>query len=198
MPSWTGRDDELFDPRRTPASPDLGVVADQFWRLPGVLRSAHPFAFAATGPHAAAVTADPLPLPPHIPASPAGRVHEHDGQALLLGVGHDANTTVHLAELIADVPYRVPHHITVAMDGRAQRIEYGENDHCCARFAQLDDWLGDRQARGRVGHAQARLMRTRDVVGIALAQLTRDPLVFLHREEDGCAECDEARRSVGS
>ncbi|HEY1904685.1 MAG TPA: AAC(3) family N-acetyltransferase, partial [Myxococcaceae bacterium] len=45
MPSWTGRDDLPFDRAATPASPDLGVLAETFRRLPGVKRSAHPFAF---------------------------------------------------------------------------------------------------------------------------------------------------------
>jgi len=53
MPSWSGDDDEPFDPMTSPAAPDLGVVADSFWRLPGVLRSNHPFACAAAGPEAA-------------------------------------------------------------------------------------------------------------------------------------------------
>ncbi len=83
------------------------------------------------GRRAAVITADPLPLPPHIPASPVGRVHELDGQVLLLGVGHDANTTLHLAELIAGVPYRTPSYCTVLENGRATRIDYGENNHCC-------------------------------------------------------------------
>jgi aminoglycoside 3-N-acetyltransferase-4 len=34
-------------------------------------------------------------------------------------------------------------------------------------------------------------------VRLAVAQLTRDPLLFLHQPEDGCAECDEARASIG-
>lgn len=50
MPSWTGQDDMPFNARGTPASPDLGVVADTFWRLPGVLRSHHNFAFAGRRP----------------------------------------------------------------------------------------------------------------------------------------------------
>lgn len=120
MPSWSGNDDEPFDPMTTPASPDLGVVADTFWRLPGVLRSQHFFAFAAAGPEAAAITSDPLPLPPHIPESPVGRVHDLDGQVLLLGVGHDADTTLHLAELLAGVPHRVPKHCTVLQGGCAR------------------------------------------------------------------------------
>jgi aminoglycoside 3-N-acetyltransferase len=199
MPSWTGDDDQPFDPLTTPASSDLGVVADTFWRLPGVIRSAHCFAFAAAGPQAARITADPLPLPPHLPASPVGRVHDLDGQVILLGVGHDANTTLHLAELIAGVPYRIPHHCTVTgSDGRPARVEYEENDHCCQRFALMDGWLRDRglQREGQVGQARARLMWSRDVVAVATEQLERDPLVFLHPAGAGCAECDEARRSV--
>ncbi len=198
MPSWTGDDDEPFDPASTPAAPDLGVVADTFWRLPGVVRSNHPAAFAAAGPQAERITTGPLPIPPHSPESPAGRVHELDGQVLLLGVGHDSDTTLHLAELLAGVPYRVPRHSTVIQDGRWVRIDYGENDHCCARFALVDDWLRARglQSEGRVGHAHARLARARDIVEVALEQLARDPLLFLHPPSAGCAECDEARRSI--
>jgi aminoglycoside 3-N-acetyltransferase-4 len=198
MPSWTGDGDAPFDPDATPAAEDLGVVADAFWRLPGVERSAHPFACAAAGPLAVRVISDPLPLPPHIPASPVGRVHELNGQVLLLGVGHDADTTLHLAEIIAGVPYRAARHCTVLRDGNSVRIDYGENDHCCARFALADEWLRARglQSEGPVGHAHARLARARDIVHVAVESLISDPLVFLHPPDSGCAECDEARSSV--
>ncbi len=198
MPSWSGSDGRPFDPGSSPASPDLGVVADTFWQLSGVRRSAHAFAFAAVGPRAAEITADPLPLPPHIPESPVGRVHDLDGRVLLVGVGHDANTTLHLAELLAGVPYRVRRSCTVLRDGRAVRLDYEENDHCCARFALADDWLRDEglQSEGRVGHARTRLVGARDVVRVALERLADAPLLFLHPPTAGCAECDEARRSV--
>ena len=198
MPSWTGDDETPFDPAATPASPDLGIVADTFWRLPGVKRSAHPFACAALGPRAERIVADPLPLPPHIPASPVGRVHEFDGQVLLIGVGHDADTTLHLAELLAAVPYRVPKHCTVEQNGRPVRVRYGENDHCCARFALADDWLRGKnlQAEGPVGHAHARLARACDIVRVAREHLAREPLIFLHPADAGCADCNDARRSV--
>lgn len=198
MPSWSGNDDEPFDPKTSPASADLGITADMFWRLPGVVRSDHLQAFAAIGPKAEAILADPLPLPPHIPESPVGRVHEHDGKVLLIGVGHDANTTLHLAELMADVPYRSPGYCTVLEDGRRLRIDYGENNHCCRRFALADDWLRREglQREGRLGNTEARLMRSRDLVRLALAHLADDRLLFLHQPEEACEECDEARASV--
>jgi len=200
MPSWSGLDDEPFDPLATPSADDLGVVAQTFWRLPGVSRSNHFHAFAAVGPQAEAVIADPLPLPPHIPASPVGRVHDLNGQVLLLGVGHDANTTLHLAELIASVPYRTESYVTVLENGRRVRIRYGENNHCCARFALADEWLRNagRQSEGRVGQAHARLADSRDIVALAVERLVADPLLFLHSPEVGCEECVEARQSVSA
>lgn len=110
MPSMTDDDDHPFDPRSTPC-PGMGVVADTFWRLPHVLRSDSPHAFAARGPAAAMITA-PHPVDvPHGLDSPVGRVYELDGQVLLIGVGHEANTTIHLAEYLAGVRYRRKKHV---------------------------------------------------------------------------------------
>jgi aminoglycoside N3'-acetyltransferase len=198
MPSWGGSDEAVFDPAATSAAADLGVVADAFWRLPEVRRSEHPFAFAAAGPDADRIVAGPLPLPPHAAESPVGRVYELDGQVLLLGVGHDANTTLHLAEVMAGVPYGVPKHCTVLRDGTPARVHYRENDHCCERFGLMDDWLRARgyQREGRVGRAMARLARARHIVAVALEELERDPLIFLHPPEAACGECDAARASI--
>jgi aminoglycoside 3-N-acetyltransferase-4 len=199
MPSWSGDDETPFDPLTSPAAEDLGIVASLFWQQPGVKRSGHAHAFAARGPQVDAVLSDPLPLPPHIPESPVGRVFDLDGQVLLLGVGHDADTTLHLAELLAGVSYRLPKSLTVLRDGQPMRVEFGENDHCCQLFALADDWLRARglQAEGWVGHAHARLARSRDVVAVACEQLARSPLLFLHPPGAACVECDAARASIG-
>ena len=198
MPSWGDDEDAPFDPASTPVSATLGVTAELFRRLPGARRSDHPFAFAAIGPAAAAIVADPLPLPPHGRASPVGRVYDLDGQVLLLGVGHDANTTIHLAEALATVPYNVPKHCTVLDHGRPARVDYTETDHCCERFALADEWLRARglQREGPVGRAWARLAGSRDIVAAVRERLDREPLIFLHDAEYGCGECDEARRTV--
>ena len=198
MPSWGDDDETPFDPATTPVAPDLGVTAETFRQRPGVRRSAHNFAFAAAGPHAAAVVADPLPIPPHRAASPVGRVYDLDGKVLLLGVGHDSNTTLHLAEVLAGVPYGLRKHITILREGRRVRVDYVENDHCCRRFVLADDWLRKEGLlrEGPVGSAPARLVRSRDLVRVAIERLRLDPLIFLHATSDGCAECDAARRSV--
>jgi aminoglycoside N3'-acetyltransferase len=191
-------DDHPFDPNRTSCL-GMGVIADTFWRLPGVLRSNSPHAFAALGPKAADITAEhPLDVP-HGLNSPVGRVYELDGQVLLLGVGHGADTTVHLAETMAGVRYCRPKYVTVLNGGQLARFDYSEIDHCCQRFEFMDQWLETerRQQRGIVGHAQARLARSRDIVQVALGRLRENETVFLH-PAGLCGECDEARASLES
>src|SRR3989337_1221375 len=165
MPSMTDDDDHPFDPEKT-ACPGMGIVADSFWGLRGVLRSNSPHAFAAVGPNAARITAEhPLDVP-HGLNSPAGRVYELDGQILLLG-------------------------------GQPTRYEYDDVDHCCQNFSLMDQWLetARRQRRGIVGHGEARLIRSRDVVEIALDRLRENETAFLHLPGVDI-ECDEARASL--
>lgn len=192
MPTMTDGE-TVFDPATTPTHA-MGIVAETFWRLPGVVRSDHPSgSFAAQGPHAALVCA-PQPLsPPHGPESPPGRVHALDGQVLLLGVEHSESTTLHVAEALAGVPYAIAYP-TVVAPGRVVAI--AETDSCCRGFRRLDAWLGEAQREGAVGSAHARLADSRAIVGAALARLRRDPLVFLCPPSAGCAECAVARASA--
>jgi aminoglycoside 3-N-acetyltransferase len=197
MPTMTDGEG-LFDPRSTPTV-EMGITAELFWRQPGVLRSTHPGAsFAAEGAGAPYIC-EPQPLaPPHGLESPVGRVHELDGQVLLIGVTHSENTTLHLAESIARVPYSVTHPCVVEVDGVARTLMIPETDHCCTGFRLADDWMRTRglQREGQVGLAHARLCGSRDLVAVAVEQLAREPLIFLCARDTGCGACDLARASI--
>ena len=111
---------------------------------------------------------------PHGPDSPVGRACALDGQVLLVGVGHDANTTIHLGEMLAGVRYRRPAHATILRDGQPVRVDYGENDCCCERFALVDGCVkaaasSSAAARQRGGAARPGA-RHRRVVTAHLAQ----------------------------
>ncbi|ONI77039.1 AAC(3) family N-acetyltransferase [Actinosynnema sp. ALI-1.44] len=199
MPSMTGGGrPEPYDPVRTPTS-DMGVLAETFWRLPGVLRGDHPSStFAAVGRFAERIVA-PQPLsPPHGLDSPIGRVYELGGSVLLLGVGHDANTTMHLVEDLAGVPYRGEHWALVSHGDGVRKVTISEPDHCCQGFDAADDWLGDAQRLGTVGNAQARLFSAADLVRVGVPRVTADPTVLLCRQGSGCMECDVAHASIVS
>ncbi len=196
MPSMSDDDDRPFQVGKTPAL-GMGVVADTFWREGGVLRSDSPHAFAASGPRAAEITA-PHPVDvPHGLDSPIGRVFEMNGQVLLLGVGHDADTTIHLAENLARARYRQPKYVMTLKAGQVTRVDYEEIDHCCQKFSLLDQWLESQSAqrRGIVGYAEARLARSRQIVNTAVQHLAQDETVFLH-PPGVCAECDAARANA--
>jgi aminoglycoside 3-N-acetyltransferase len=197
MPAMTDGE-SVFDPATTPTHL-MGITAELFRQQPGVVRSGHPGAsFAAAGPLAVRICA-PQPLsPPHGPDSPVGRVHDLDGQVLLLGVEHSESTTLHVAEAIAGVPYSVSHPCVVAEGGATRTVMIAETDHCCVRFRLADDWLRARrlQNEGAVGSGHARLSRARDIVAVVVERLKRDPLIFLCAPSARCEECDAARASV--
>jgi aminoglycoside 3-N-acetyltransferase len=60
--------------------------------------------------------------------------------------------------------------------------------------ALMDRWLEAEglECRGIVGHAEARLIRSRDIMEVALSRLRENETIFLHAVGVGI-ECDEAR-----
>jgi aminoglycoside 3-N-acetyltransferase len=129
--------------------------------------------------------------------SPVGRVYELDGQVLLLGVDQTSNTTIHLCENMAEVRYRRDKYLTILKDGKPMHFAYREIDHCCQNFTLVDVWLDERglQRRGIVGHAEARLVRSRDIVEVVTGRLKENETIFLHSKGVD-EECDDARASL--
>ena len=193
MPSMAD-DDGLFDARHTPCR-SMGVVADTFRTLPSVQRSDNPHAFAAIGPLSEVLLAPHPVTVPHGLDSPAGRAIALGGKVLLAGVGHDANTTVHVAENEMRVRYGIEAHSTVLVHGEPVELRYREIDHCCQGFDRVGQLLSQRhqQRAGPLGHGTAVLAPSRHVFKAACDLLGRNPEALLC-DSGSCKDCDAARR----
>lgn len=103
--SWYDTIRETMPPYRPEITPTwgMGTIPECFRHYPDAVRSAHPaHSFAAWGRDADAVV-DGHALEAGLgDGSPLEGIYGRDGSVLLLGVGHDRNTSLHLAEHRAD------------------------------------------------------------------------------------------------
>ncbi|WP_239132105.1 aminoglycoside N(3)-acetyltransferase [Paractinoplanes durhamensis] len=114
-----------FDPRTSP-SYGMGALAEHVRRQPGAWRSSHPqTSFAALGPAAADLVAE-HDLPCHLgERSPLGALYRTGAKVLLIGVGMDKCTALHLAEyrLVPAIPI-MTFSCFVSESGRRRLLEF--------------------------------------------------------------------------
>lgn len=161
-----------FDPATTPTGA-IGVIPEQFRTWPKVLRSNHPTAsFASRGPLAKRITAVQKLEDPLGEGSPLAALYDLRAWILLLGVGHDSNTILHLAErraLGADQE-QVQNGAPLLIDGVRQWVPFSEPDldeddleEVGSAFERTDTTI----RKSRVGTALATLLPAQPLVDFA-------------------------------
>jgi len=150
----------------------MGAIVECFRHVPGVRRSSHPtVSAAAVGPNTATIV-DGHELDGGLgESSPQARLYELDGHILLLGISHEHNTSLHLAEYRSAAPGAdwMTEHSPVMVDGerRWQPYRYLVDD--VSDFDRIgEEFAGTGlEMSGPVGAGTGRLMRARDLVDFA-------------------------------
>ena len=161
-----------YDGRKTPTRM-LGIVAELFRTWPGVTRSEHPHnSVAAIGPSAAAITTGHELESGMGEGSPLARLYELDAFVLLQGVNHANNSSLHLAEHRGTWPGKRTVTEGAPLDSGwtpFESLHYDDKD-----FEQIGFAFGDRATHGKIGHADAQLMRQRDIVDFGANWMTQN------------------------
>ncbi|MBP1987823.1 aminoglycoside N(3)-acetyltransferase [Halolamina salifodinae] len=174
---WIPQIRESMPPFRPAVTPTrgMGAVPECFRNYPETRRSRHPlYSFAAWGADAEAVVEGhefENGLGEH---SPLARVTEQDGSVLLLGVGHDSNTSLHLAEYRADIdPDETTAGAPVLRDGERTWVEWTDIVHDSSDFTEVGAAF-EREVgatTGTVGAAEATLLDQSSLVEFAVGWL---------------------------
>jgi aminoglycoside 3-N-acetyltransferase len=189
MPTFT-YDNPTFDadtPSRT------GILAEAFRRRPEAVRSSHPtHSVAAIGSGAGELVDGHERAGATGADSPLDRLATAGGLILLLGVGHTANTTVHVGEFHAAAPY-----LDIPFDPAWPTHGYDRFPGCSRAFGAVERPLRERAAvrDGEVGHALAQLMPGSAVIEATVALLRADPAALLCTDP-ACYRCSHARARI--
>lgn len=105
----------------------MGAVAEMFRQWPGVLRSDHPArSIAAWGKNAQYFTENHDLSNIFGVDSPVDRLYTLKGKVLLFGVGYDKNTSLHLADAVANYPskHMVTESSAMMVEGLRAWVDY--------------------------------------------------------------------------
>ena len=170
-----------YQPDLTPTR-SMGVIAETFRKQKGCLRSAHlHHSFCAYGHQASQIINNHSLGFGLGEGSPLARIYDWHGFVLLLGVGHERNTSLHLAEYRATFPAKhiVREGAPISVAGLRRWATFENINLDSSDFEQIgEDFpqsdVGHAVHRGKVGLANCQLMPQRAIVDFAVDWLEKN------------------------
>lgn len=170
-----------YDPHLTPLR-GMGKIAECFHRHPKTIRSPHPaHSFMAWGKHAEEwMKVHPLEES-FSDQSPLGKLVEADVKILLIGVGYDSCTALHLAEYRQDDLSTSPQGASMMIDGKRVWKTFDMVDVDSERFPQIGkDFEAahpEAYVTGKLGIGDVKLVQMKPLVEFGTIWLKQHPEV---------------------
>ncbi|HWQ93341.1 MAG TPA: AAC(3) family N-acetyltransferase [Clostridia bacterium] len=179
--------------------PGLGLIAEAIAKHPQAVQSIHPLAcVAAIGAQAQELCRDHWKAETaHAEGTPYLRVAERGGYVCLLGVDQDRNTTLHTAEALLKLPYLTTETRTFQTpEGTVTRSwNFFPGPH--RDFIGLDPMLraSGKMKIGYIGNAMVRLIKSSDLIDLAVAAGSRNP-AFVLCDNPNCPDCVAQKAAI--
>ncbi len=164
LPSPTSAVYTQFHPRLR-VSRDIGRLPQHMVDHPHMHRSFHPaLSFVAIGEQARFITESQSLQSPYLPI---GALYDLDGVALLLGVDHSSNTSIHYGEYLAGMP------LLTRYVPLGEQVVPTAFPNCSSDFEHIAPFVSEQQVT--VGRATLRAYRVRELVDGAQQLLRHNP-----------------------
>ncbi len=189
----------IFDHATTPSI--VGKITEVVRARPNAIRSNHPtHSVTGIGPLTETIIEDHEKVDPFARGSALWKAVQVGAKILQLGVTHTTNSTIHVAEEIAKVPYlERQRYVGIKQPNGKVIHKWIRRPGCSQGFNAIDELLSERNAIKEVmiGTCKARLMSARALVDAAVEMLKADPESLLCSRPD-CAICAESRAMIAA
>ncbi len=176
---------EVFSPNM-PADKMMGILPETLRRHPAASRSMHPIlSYAGVGVQAALDSQTIIE-----PLAPIATLTEMNGWALLIGVNHTCNTSIHLGEKLAWRKQFVRFALT-----RQGVKECPGFSGCSDGFEAAAPLLQPITRFARLGNAEVRLLPLSEMICLITELIREQPDALLCGKET-CERCNAVRKAV--
>jgi aminoglycoside 3-N-acetyltransferase len=169
---------------RMPVDPLIGAIPEVFRRHPLAKRTSHPIQSFA-GINAEIILASQT-MKDHL--APLGLLEQSDGWALLMGVDHTVNTSIHYAEKLAG---RKQFNRWALTPGGV--VECPGFPGCSAGFQAIAGDMEKYTRKATIGESLIQAVPLKMLFKVVVTLIKKDPLALLCQQED-CERCGEIRK----